>query len=255
MVGKEDKESPDHHVRLEGLEPDMSGALIYFKDISGAIVVRHESGRGGEHPHLHVWFPVGKIIKPKALLDRFKKLPWANKKQFHGNEQWSSRWHLSVTNWIDYVTCQSPTTRVWWYRKAPKVLVNNSAYPILNLPPDDIKQDVDPEAVEAAASKTPTAPKLKGMSQHDKYMKYMDDKYSKPTGKIINPLMTMVGHQNPPTLRQCAKDYVLVCQCKYFARYGIPSIKHAFWKHNPNDREDIEERCVSEIMRLMTETF
>lgn len=245
------EKTPDHHVRLEGKEPDMSGAVEWFKDISGVIIVRHEGGKQGEHPHLHIWYPLGKVIQPSAVLTRFKKLDWAKDKQFVGNQQWSSRYHNNVSSWIDYVTCQAPTQRKWWKKKAPKVIVNNSVYSFTNeCPPEYLDVDKDPDTVEATI-KSPTTKKSKSASQHDKYMSHMASLYAPKPEKDF-----LLGLAPPsPSLDVCIKEYVKCCKCKYFARYGIPSIKHAWWLYNENSREEIEERCFSEIKRLLTETF
>jgi len=91
-----------HHVRLEHVRSNMDKALLFFKDISGAVAILHTKGKKGEHPHVHIWYPTGKHILTTAVLNRFKKTPYFM--NFKGQTQWSTRPHDSFSNWLHYVT-------------------------------------------------------------------------------------------------------------------------------------------------------
>lgn len=91
----------DYHLRLENSREQMDNAIKHLKDISGCVAIWHMRGKKGEHPHLHVWYPLDKCITNEAFLDRLKRLE--NFKNFKGNKQWSTRRHNDFKVWLEYV--------------------------------------------------------------------------------------------------------------------------------------------------------
>lgn len=92
---------PGYHLRLEHTQVELDKAIGFLKDISGSVAVYHMRGKRGEHPHLHVWYPLDTEIKSEAFLARLKKQSAFS--AYSGNKQWSVRLHNDFINWWHYV--------------------------------------------------------------------------------------------------------------------------------------------------------
>lgn len=111
---KTDPPAEAHHLRLE--VDNLDECLEVFKDMSNCAAVRHEGGKGGEHPHLHIWVQYDTPVTAQTVRNRLKKFPaFAAVK---GNGDWSIRSHNAFDVWINY--CMKDTGA-----KQPRVVVWN----------------------------------------------------------------------------------------------------------------------------------
>lgn len=101
MTKSDDPPAIAHHVRIEVAD------LIQFyeplKTFPGVkAIARHENGKTGEHPHLHVFFQLERELTRVALKNRLKAHHDVFK-SLYGNAQWRCKAHDSYTNWCRYV--------------------------------------------------------------------------------------------------------------------------------------------------------
>jgi hypothetical protein len=91
-----------YHLRLEHTEDELQKAMSFLKDISGVCVIRHLRGKKGEHPHLHVWYPLEDKIKSEAFYERLKKhSSWSG---YYGNKNWRVKPFDLFDRWFGYST-------------------------------------------------------------------------------------------------------------------------------------------------------
>lgn len=101
MNTKKDPPAVCHHLRIE--LSDLSGVEHSLNTFEWAkSVVKHMTGKVGEHPHLHIWLEFERPLTKVAAKDRLRAHHNVFK-SIRGNEQWSFRPHDSYTLWCTYV--------------------------------------------------------------------------------------------------------------------------------------------------------
>lgn len=144
----------------------MENTISYFNDISGCVVILHQRGKKGEHPHYHVWLPLDKQIQPKAIYERLTKHECF--KEFKGNKQWSIRAHDSYEKWLAYVLKGF---------KGQKVILNNSGVDIIIEPePPVIASPTDSVPVNTTISKK--------LPMREKFIQHLKQEGWKENGKF-----------------------------------------------------------------------
>lgn len=98
-----------HHLRIECSDlSEAAAAIVGFP--AARAVVRHQAGKTGEHPHLHIYLENERPLTKVAVKDRLRK---HNEffKTLSGNENWSFRPHDNYEAWCRYVK-RNPTHEV-----------------------------------------------------------------------------------------------------------------------------------------------
>lgn len=87
-----------HHCRLGKNSEPLRTCL---QGLKGWVVVSHEGGKTGEHPHLHCWIQHTEPCCAMTVKNRLKKHEVF--KDFKGNGDWSFRAHNDLRTWWEYV--------------------------------------------------------------------------------------------------------------------------------------------------------
>lgn len=101
MSKPKDPPSLVHHLRFE--VADLSAYEEAFKAFPWSkAIVKHITGKTGEHPHLHIWLEYERELTKVAVKDRLRAFNDIFK-SISGQGEWSFRPHDSYANWCAYV--------------------------------------------------------------------------------------------------------------------------------------------------------
>jgi len=174
-----------YHLRLEHNMITLENTIPYFNDISGCVAILHQRGKSGEHPHYHIWLPLDKQIRPKAIYERLNKAsPVFN--GFKGNKQWSIREHDSYTKWLEYVLRGL---------KGQQVIVNKSGVDI-NIQPEPPVVASPTDSIPVNTSISKKLPMREKFIQHLKQEGWKEnDKFSPETCSTTYEMIDEISNQ------------------------------------------------------------
>lgn len=209
-MGASDVPVPAHHCRIGIVSPELTSALTGLK---GTIVVTHQGGKAGEHPHYHVWFQHERPITAGTVKNRLRK---QNEifATLSGNGDWSFRGHNDLKTWWEYVWLDPLDTKkpalVCWNMDIPQFDIPEIQHTLIlnEMATPRIVNTVGPSSLPVQTPKKTTT-----QDKQNKFLKYCKEYYAldpeeKPTSRRVLKLLYDYCAKNGFTTESCCFVYV-----------------------------------------------
>lgn len=208
-----------HHLRLEvaDLKP-FEEALSAFPHTKA--IVRHRTGKKGEHPHLHVFFQLERELTKVGLKDRLRAFNDVFK-SLKGQGEWTFRPHDSFEIWCKYVV-KNPTHTVI------------KSDPILDATPRPL--------IVADPTVTPLQPKVivrKAKARIDERMvAYCENELK----WVRNAHFTLIHYEENICQSQCGKVMTQFTRGRFNDGQAIGWLRNLLYEFADDDLKDVLDR-------------
>lgn len=165
-----DPKSPAHHLRIGQLD---AGMEEYLSGLKGWVVVRHEGGAKGEHPHLHCYIQHDKDMTFMTVKNHLWKHELFS--GLKGNGAFSQRPHNSLEAWWSYVWKDDYGTKrprmVCWNLDIPQFDIPITQTLLIDSPTRFVTLPDTPET-KVVVVKPPPAPKKHSADKQKLFTEY-----------------------------------------------------------------------------------
>lgn len=240
MVKGDDPPATAHHLRLE--VADLSQFIEPLKTFPWSkAIVCHQSGKTGEHPHLHIFFQLERELTRVALKNRLKAHHDVFK-SLYGQSQWSFRPHDSYTIWCKYV-CKNLSHSIiksdeeldTIHEEAPQVpIVANGPLQSSNVPPA--------RAIVVRKSR----------AMRDRFISYLEKERNWKIGEHF-----IITAETPASYwGQCEREVIEAATEYWEAAFSFPEgermCRYALYKFSCEEmREVIKDKMVERIKKSL----